>query len=96
MQQKSDKDKQPPMQTPREGLSEDQLEGNPQGWNLKDIAREGSQIEEDEVLREGRRGDETEGDPDERDAAGRSETKDTWQGREEAKNDVKGKANANG
>jgi hypothetical protein len=91
-----EKDMQPPAQDEREGLSIDQIEGNPQGWNLQDIADEGSQIETDEVFRQGRRGDETEGDPDERDEAGRSATKDTWQGREEAKNDVKGKANANG
>lgn len=65
-------------------------------WNLEDLAKEASQIEEDEIYREARRGDETEGDADERDAAGRSNTSDTWQGREEAKNDVKGKANANG
>jgi hypothetical protein len=91
-----EKDMQPPVQDEREGLSIDQIEGNPQGWNLKDIADEGSQIETDEVFRQARRGDETEGDADERDEAGRSATKDTWQGREEAKNDVKGKANANG
>ena len=96
MQQKSEKDMQPPIQTPREGLRNDQIEGNPQGWDLKDIANEASLQTDDEIYREARRGDETEGDPDERDAAGRSETKDTWQGREEAKNDVKGKANTNG
>lgn len=96
MPQKSDKDMQPPVETPREGLSEDQLEANPQGWNLKDIADQASQMETDEIYRAGRRGDETEGDADERDTAGRSETKDTWQGREEAKNDIKGKANTNG
>jgi hypothetical protein len=96
MQQKSEKDTQPPVQTPREGLSQDQLEGDPQGWNLDDIAGQASQRSVDEIYREARRGDETEGDADERDAAGRSETKDTWQGREEAKNDIKGKANTNG
>lgn len=89
-------DMQPPMQDEREGQSLDQIEGNPQGWNLEDIANEASQRTTDEIYREGRRGDETEGDADERDEAGRSASKDTPQGREEAKNDVKGKANTNG
>lgn len=96
MQEKQEKDTQPPLQTPREGLRLDQIEGNPQGWNLEDIAGEASQQTDDEIYREARRGDETKGDADERDAAGSSASKDTPQGREEAKNDVKGKANTNG
>lgn len=92
----NEKDMQPPIQDEREGLSIDQIEGNPQGWNLKDIADEASQKETDEIYREARRGDETAGDADERDAAGSSNSHDTPQGREEAKNDVQGKANANG
>jgi len=63
-----EKDMQPPLQDEREGLSIDQIEGNPQGWDLKDISNEASSKEADE----------------------------TWQGREESKNDLKGKANANG
>lgn len=89
-------DMQPPIQDEREGLSIDQIEGNPQGWNLEDIAGEASQRTSDEIYREARRGDESEGDADERDAAGSSASEDTPQGREEAKNDVKGKANTNG
>jgi len=91
-----EKDTQPPVQTPSEGLRLDHIEGNPLGWNLEDIAGEASQRTDDEIYREARRGDETEGDADERDIAGRSASKDTPQGREEAKNDVTGKANTNG
>ncbi|HEY0427653.1 MAG TPA: hypothetical protein VGC76_07700 [Pyrinomonadaceae bacterium] len=96
MEQKQEKDTQPPIQVPREGLRLDQIEGNPQGWDLEDIAGEASQRTDDEIYREGRRGDETEGDADERDTAGSSDSNETPQGREEAKNDVQGKANANG
>jgi hypothetical protein len=91
-----EKDMQPPLQDEREGLSIDQIEGNPQGWNLEDIAGEASQKDADEIYREARRGDETAGDADERDAAGSPNSNETAQGREESKNDVKGKANANG
>lgn len=96
MQQRPEKDTQPPLQVPREGLRLDQIEGNPEGWDLEDIAGEASQRTDDEIYREARRGDETKGDPDERDAAGRSDSNETAQGREEAKNDIPGKANANG
>jgi hypothetical protein len=91
-----EKDMQPPLQDEREGLSIDQIEGNPQGWDLEDIAGEASQKEADEIYREARRGNETEGDADQRDVAGSTSTNETWQGREESKNDVQGKANANG
>lgn len=89
-------DMQPPVQDEREGQSIDQIEGNSQGWNLDDIANEASQRTSDEIYREAARGDETKGDPDARDEAGRVDSNETWQGREEAKNDVKGKANTNG
>ena len=91
-----EKDTQPPVQVPREGLRLDQIEGNPQGWDLEDIAGEASQRTDDEIYREAQRGDETEGDADERDKAGSSDSNETPQGREESKNDVQGKANANG
>ncbi len=91
-----EKDMQPPLQDEREGLSIDQIEGNPQGWDLEDISNEASLKETDEIQRESLRGGETEGDADNRDIAGSSATKDTPQGREEAKNDTQGKANANG
>jgi len=93
------KDYQPPYQEEREGLSEEQIEGNPQGWNkedIKDISDEASNRDPDGVLRQTLRGDETKGNPNERDIAGAPESKDTAQGREEAKNDKKGAANVNG
>ena len=73
-----------------------QQEKDTQGWNLEDIADEASQRTDDEIYREGRRGDETEAGADERDIAGRTNSNETWQGREESKNDIPGKANANG
>ena len=67
-----------------------------QGWNAEDLADQGSLINEDEIQRQVLRGDETKGEPDERDNAGAVESKDTPQGREEAKPDHKGAANENG
>ncbi|MEJ7847024.1 MAG: hypothetical protein WKF92_02930 [Pyrinomonadaceae bacterium] len=67
-----------------------------QGWNAEDLADQGSQINEDEIQRQVLRGDESNGEPDDRDNAGRVESKDTPQGREEAKPDHKGAANDNG
>lgn len=67
-----------------------------QGWKVKDLADQGSQITEDQIQRQVLRGDETKGDPDERDNAGGVDSKDTPQGREEAKSDHKGAANNNG
>ena len=93
------KDYQPPYQEEREGLSEEQLEGNPQGWDredIKDITDEASHRDPDGVLRQTLREDETKGDPNERDIAGSSEFKDTAHGREETKNDRSDAANVNG
>ena len=87
---------QSPFQDERDGLSHGQSEGQRGEWNVKELSDEASQIDEDEIQRQLRRGDETEGDADERDAAGSSASKDTPQGREETKNDIKGKANING
>lgn len=67
-----------------------------EGWDTKTLSEEASQIDEDEIQRNLRRGDETKGDADKRDNAGRSPSEDTPQGREETKNDLKGKANING
>jgi hypothetical protein len=92
----NEKDMQPPLQDEREGLSIDQIEGNPQGWDLEDIAGEASQKEADEIYRETRRGGENDANADEQDAAGSTSSGDTAHGREESKNDVKGKANTNG
>jgi len=98
-QEKKAKDYQPPYQDEREGLSMEQLEGNPKGWNkedIEDISDEASNRDPDGVLRQTLRGDETEGDPDQRDVAGAIAYSDTPHGREETKNDKDGKANVNG
>ena len=48
------------------------------------------------IQRQTLRGDETKGNPDNRDHAGSADSKDTPQGREESKNDSQNKANLNG
>ena len=83
-------------QDERDGLSRGKDEGHRNGWDVKELSDEASQMDEDEIQRQLSRGDETKGDPDKRDAAGSSASKDTPQGREEAKNDTKEKANSNG
>ena len=67
-----------------------------EGWDSKKLSDEASQKDGDEIQREMRRGDESEGSPDDRDVAGSVDSNETAHGREEAKNDNKEKANANG
>lgn len=55
--------------------------------NVRQIADESTNQSPDETLRQFLRGDETKGDPDERDVVGGSASIDTPQGREEAKRD---------
>lgn len=90
-----DKEKklQPPFQKEREGISSAEER---EGWKVDELADEASQIDEDEIQRQTLRGDETKGNPDNRDHAGSVESDDTPQGREETKNDTPDKANANG
>lgn len=98
-EEKKVKDFQPPYQDEREGLSLDQVQGDPQGWHredIEDITDEASNRDADGVLRQTLRGDETKGDPNQRDVAGGPDHKDTPHGREETKKDQAGKANANG
>ena len=80
----------------RDGLSSDETEGHREGWNIDKVADEASQKDEDEIQRQTLRGDESKGNPDNRDHAGSVDSDDTPQGREEAKNDLVDKANANG
>jgi len=81
------KDHQPPYQEEREGLS---------NREMSDVVEEGSYQDPDDVLRQTLRGDETKGNPDERDVAGATDFEDTPHGREETKNDKAGAANRNG
>ena len=55
--------------------------------NVKQVADEATNQSTDETLRQFLRGDETRGDADERDVVGGSDSIDTPQGREEAKQD---------
>ena len=93
------KDFQPPYQEEREGFStEEAADGleRPSRSEIKDITDEASHRDADGVLRQTLRGDETKGDPDERDVAGSTNFEDTPQGREETKKDQAGAANQNG
>ena len=94
--QNKQKDMQPPYQDEREGVSTGEAAGSREGWDVDKLGDEASQKNTDEIQRETLRGDETEGDANERDIVGNVPTNETWQGREEAKNDKEGKANANG
>ncbi|MEP7213254.1 MAG: hypothetical protein ABI791_09280 [Acidobacteriota bacterium] len=64
--------------------------------NLDAITEEASQADSDDTIRRARRGDESKGDPNERDVAGGPRHADTPHGREEAKNDRPSKDNTNG
>lgn len=57
-----------------------------QGWSIEEINEQSTNKPSDEMTREILRGDETKGDPDERDQVGAANAIDTPQGREEAKN----------
>ena len=56
-----------------------------QGWQAEKIAEEAANRQSDEITREFLRGDETEGNPDERDIAGSIPSDETPRGREETK-----------
>ena len=56
-----------------------------QGWQAEELAEEASLLESDEITRQILRGDETEGNPDERDVAGGVASSDTPHGRKEVK-----------
>ncbi len=94
--QNKEKDMPQPNQEERENVSTGQTVGSREDWDVQKLADEASQKNIDEIQRETLRGDETKGDADERDIVGNVDRNETWQGREEAKNDTKGKANANG
>lgn len=85
-----------PTQDTSETVPLERFEGSRGGWEADEVAREASQQMEDEIQRQIKRGDETKSDPNVRDIAGSADSNETPQGREEAKNDVKGKANTNG
>ena len=99
MGDKKVKDFQPPYQEEREGFGTEEIaEGldRPDRSEIEDITDEASHRDPDGVLRQTLRGDETEGDADERDLAGATAFQDTPHGREETKNDKAEAANQNG
>ncbi|HLA94890.1 MAG TPA: hypothetical protein VK612_04155 [Pyrinomonadaceae bacterium] len=57
--------------------------------SVDEIIDQASRPEPDSILRQMLRGDETKGDPDERDIAGASDLYDTPHGSEERKNEIK-------
>jgi len=60
---------------------------NREGWSVEQVTDEATNKSSDETLRQILRGDETKGNPDDRDIIGGVNSKDTPQGREEAKKD---------
>lgn len=75
------------MQIERQKENEELKNVEREDWNVKDLADEATNKSADETLRQVLRGDETKGDPNERDVVGDSDSIDTPQGREEAKRD---------
>lgn len=75
------------MQIERQEDTEEMADVERDDWNAKEIADESVNKPADETMREVLRGDESQGDPDERDVVGNPDSIDTPQGREEAKRD---------
>lgn len=70
--------------------------GQPDRSEIEDITNEASLGDADTILRQTLRGDETKGDPNDRDHAGATRFEDTPHGREETKKDGAGAAKQNG
>jgi hypothetical protein len=68
------------------------------GTNLsrEEIEEQASKPDHEQIYRQTRRGDETKGDPDERDVAGAIDHEDTPHGWEERKHDVAQEAEGDG
>ena len=62
----------------------------------EEIAEQASRPDYDQINRQTRRGDETEGDPDDRDVAGAIDHEDTPQGWEERKHQIQQEAEGDG
>jgi hypothetical protein len=71
-------------------------EVNGEEWSVRELHQQSSNELPDETLRKTARGDEEQGNPDNRDVVGNVNSNETPQGREEAKNDTRSKANRNG
>lgn len=66
------------------------------GWKIKDLADEASLTDEDQIQRQILRGDESKGDPNDRDIAGAVDVDETPHGGEETKTNSKREGNDNG
>lgn len=66
-----------------------------QGWSADKLSDEASQIDEDHIQRQILRGDETKGNPDERDVAGAVEKAETPEGRKEKEVEIKEERDGN-
>lgn len=70
---------------------------NRENWNAEQLIEESTNRSSDETLRNVLRGDETKGNPDDRDIVGSVDSQETPQGREEAKKDeTRGETENNG
>ncbi len=74
------------MQDKVESKSENFPDVEKNNWEAEEISKEGANKSSDEVIREMLRGDETQGNPDDRDLVGGVKSADTPHGREETKN----------
>lgn len=80
----------------RKKESQNMPDVNREEWNVEQLHEGGVNELSDEMLRRTLRGDEEKGNPDDRDIVGSADSNETPQGREEAKNDTRSKANTNG
>jgi len=75
-------------------MSSSNAEQTPQ-LTSEEIAEQASKPDHDQIYRQPLRGDETKGDPDDRDVAGAIKHEDTPHGREERKHQVEKEAESN-
>ena len=71
-------------------------EGSGTNLSRNEIAEQASKPDHEQIQRQTRRGDETKGDPDERDVAGAIDFEDTPHGWEERKHQVQQEAEGDG
>ena len=71
-------------------------EGSGTNLSRNEIAEQASKPDHEQIHRQTRRGDETKGDPDERDVAGAVDFEDTPHGWEERKHQVQQEAEGDG
>lgn len=75
--------------------NEDNINADRDEWEASEIADQSSNEQPDETMRKVLRGDESKGNPDDRDVVGGTEFIDTQHGREEAKNQAENQESGN-